>query len=199
MVLASLRKAPYMPKNDLAVALLLRRLKCGDTSAFDALYARYYFLVYSLALSYLHLSDDAKEITNGVFASFWAKRGAIDEEKCLRNYLCRATENACLNFLSEQARHPLANENEEPLSTDLSASDALSSEELEEAVSAVLHGDDLFVFLIRAEQNLPFKQIGSILGISENAASSLYTRACAKLSQDKTIQLFHSEGPKKGE
>jgi RNA polymerase sigma factor (sigma-70 family) len=179
-----------MPFPDLSDALLLSSFKRGNEKAFASLYQKYYFLAYSVSLEITHSSEDSKEVVNDVFANLWEKQGLIDEGQSFRNYLCRSAKNAAIDLVRQRKDSAELSPENEPHSADLSASDEIAYEELESAISEILDGEDLFIFLSHVERQLTFKAIGKVLGISESAASSAYTRIRLRLSHDPKITSF---------
>jgi RNA polymerase sigma factor (sigma-70 family) len=157
-------------------------LKHDNERAFDELYKKYYFLVYSIALSLTHIDEDAKDITLSVFSKIWQGRHELDVDKSFRDYVCSAARNTAISHLRSKGKEASldADPDLEPAANQ-DISSALFYEELHNSISFILNEKECFVFFAHVERDLSFKEIGKILGISENAASSLYTRAREKL------------------
>ena len=53
---------------------LIDKLLLNDTAAFEELYRRYWYNLYSYSLKKLHSSDDARKIVRNIFIDLWEKR-----------------------------------------------------------------------------------------------------------------------------
>ncbi len=171
-----------MAANNIVDNFNVSLLKHNSERAFDELYKKYYFLVYSIALSLTHVDEDAKDITLNVFAKIWQGRHGLDANKSFRDYICSAAKNTATSFLRSKGKEvPLETDPDSAPASNPDISSSLFYEELHNAISYILNEKECFVFFAHVERELPFKEIGKTLGISENAASSLYTRAREKL------------------
>lgn len=176
-----------MAKNPIDDSLLLFSFKNGDKHAFESIYSKYYFLIYSVSLGLTSNSEDSKEVVNDVFASFWAGKIKIDRGQSLRNVLCLCAKNSSISLLRKRNNAPEAMDPEAFSSSEKGNESSLDQEYLESAISKVLDEEELYVFLAHIEKGLSFGEIAKRLGKSEDAASSIFTRSRKKLSQDETI------------
>lgn len=161
----------------------LRLLAHNSESAFKRLYARYYFLVYSVALSSLKSSEDAQDVTSFAFGVLWLKRAELNPKQSVKSYLCEVGRNAAIDILRKR---PPSGDCVDPELVDSGTpklSSTLAYEDLLRALAELLNADELYVLLAHAEKHQKFASIGKTLGISENAASSLYSRAREKASK----------------
>ncbi|MET0636841.1 MAG: hypothetical protein ABWZ25_12500 [Chitinophagaceae bacterium] len=53
---------------------LIDKLTLNDTTAFEELYRRYWYNLYSYSLKKLHSSDDARKIVRNIFIDLWENR-----------------------------------------------------------------------------------------------------------------------------
>jgi RNA polymerase sigma-70 factor (family 1) len=82
--------------SDLELWLLVKQ---GDSTAFEALYNRYWEKLY--AVCYWHLMDQegAKDIVQELFVDLWAKKNQINIEETMNGYLKVATRNRIFNHI----------------------------------------------------------------------------------------------------
>lgn len=166
---------------------LLFSFKNGDEHAFEAIYSKYYFLLYSISFGLTLSSEDAKEVVNDVFASFWAGKIKVDRGKSLKNALCLCAKNSSIDLIRKRKNRPDEMNPETTPSSDNGGKSNLDLEYLEIIVAKVLDEEELFVFLAHIERELSFREISKRLGKSEDAVSSIFTRSRKKLVQDKTV------------
>lgn len=84
---------------DTTDANLIISLRQGNQTALSILYDRYGGLVYTLALKLLDRSDEAEDLTQDVFLSFW-KQDKFDPNRAkLSSYLCLLTRSRAIDRL----------------------------------------------------------------------------------------------------
>lgn len=94
--------ATVPPEVDLS--LLWRRVRRGETEAFEALYGRLVGMVYGLALRLAGRVPEAEELTQEVFVRAWRHRERIENGDHLRAWLLRVTVNLFLTGRRRAAR-----------------------------------------------------------------------------------------------
>jgi RNA polymerase sigma-70 factor (ECF subfamily) len=82
---------------------LVRALRAGKQQALRTVYERYGRLVYTLALRLLKRSDEAEDLTQEVFFTFWKDNKFDPQRAALSTYLCLVTRSRALNRLSQRA------------------------------------------------------------------------------------------------
>lgn len=129
------------PAND---QQLFVRLRAGDAAALDELFRRYYTELCQTANRFVRSEDQAEDIVQELFLGLWKRHAALpDDLTAVGGYLHRAARNRSLNFLRDQKRIPIS-EDEIPLTV---AADGLPTDALEQ--------DDLRTRLHRAIDHLP--------------------------------------------
>lgn len=78
---------------------LLLALQAGDKHAFEAIYNRYWQLLYQHARGMLKSEEEAKDVVQDVFTSLWTKIGESSIHPPLAAFLYTATRNRILNLL----------------------------------------------------------------------------------------------------
>jgi RNA polymerase sigma-70 factor (ECF subfamily) len=87
---------------ELSDEALLDLVKTGDKSAFSALVLRYQPLLFMVACQKLQCEEEARDAVQEVFTWLWLKRESVEVQSSLRNYLCGAVRNYCLNVVRSQ-------------------------------------------------------------------------------------------------
>ena len=73
---------------------IVKALKKGDSTAFEAVYKAYSGLLRTYATNILQDTDAAYEVVQDAFMAIWLNRKSLDDTKSLRNYLLRAVRRA---------------------------------------------------------------------------------------------------------
>lgn len=83
--------------------IVIRRIKAGDSGAFEELYKLHY---YSLRMyAKLMLSDrEAEDVVQDVFINLWLHRETLNEALSVRAYLFRSVYNSSLNVIRNKRR-----------------------------------------------------------------------------------------------
>ena len=98
-----IRHCSAMSPTDLHSDLeLLSRVREGDESAFEAIYKRYYSLLYIHACKLLKESDEAEDCVQEVFSGLWQKAGQLEISVSLSSYLYTSIRNRVLNRIEHK-------------------------------------------------------------------------------------------------
>lgn len=113
-------------------AELLRKIACGDETAFGAFCDRYSHLIYSTAFKVLNHSQDAEDVAHDVLLSVWQKAGAFDAAKgSLVTWICSTTRNRSIDRVrSFQRRAAMHDRFEVRLETDVPEAAASGRDEV---------------------------------------------------------------------
>lgn len=87
------------PKQELAIAEVIRRAQSGDADAFEYLYNSHCKCVYGICLRMLKDRTDAEDLTQQVFLRVFQKIGTFRGDSCFSTWLHRVTVNAVLMHL----------------------------------------------------------------------------------------------------
>lgn len=180
-------------------AVVLKRLKEGDETAFESIYWKYNSHVFNFINSLLYDRILSEDITQSVFMKIWERRESIDLDKgfdaylftIARNMVYKETEN---RLLSESAFHALSQQQ--------SDEDFLMEEKLD-ADSLRLYIDSLIeqlplsrkkIFELSRKENLSNKEIAARLSISEKTVETQLYRSLRflkqKLSDDHLLAIL---------
>lgn len=137
---------------------------------------KYIDTVYRVAFSMLRNPHDADDVTQDVFLKLYTARVEFQSEDHVKNWLMKVTVNACRNVFRMPWRRAEDIEEyaqtlgfESPEQTDL----FLAVNSLEQKYRIAVH---LYYF-----EGYSVKEIGKILGVSENTVSTRLARARGKL------------------
>lgn len=165
-------------------AMLLSKLKEGSSEAFNALYDKYWQIVYASAFKRLGNVDQAKDITQDFFLQLWLKRKEL-QILHLPAYIYTAVRNRVLNILeAEQKFIPVA----ELLLQELPAgeqADALTlKNELLQSYNTLV--DTLpparqAIFRLRYNEGASSEEIAQQLNISRKTVQNQLGKALARL------------------
>src|SRR5574344_1811277 len=154
-------------------------LQNGSEKAFDFLYKKYYYFVYSIALSITHSCEDSEEVTDDAFAKIWSIQGQIDSGQNFRNFVSLVAKNLSIDRIRSRSKTVSLDMDPAPevAAEQVNLAAKQDTKDLEEALSRILSETELYVFLGHLRRDLSFKAIGKVLGISTSAASSQIGRA----------------------
>jgi RNA polymerase sigma-70 factor (family 1) len=81
---------------------LISLLKESDHSAYNEIYHRYFFLIYTHAYKKLRDEDQAKDVVQDVFAALWFKKDSNLPTSNLAGYLYTAVRNKVFDLFARQ-------------------------------------------------------------------------------------------------
>ncbi|MCG8310216.1 MAG: RNA polymerase sigma-70 factor [Cytophagales bacterium] len=83
---------------------LLKRLRRGDSSAFEVLFNTYKNRLYAFAFKFVKSEDLACDILHEVFLKVWEKRKKINPDLNFNSYLHTICKHTVYNFLKKASR-----------------------------------------------------------------------------------------------
>lgn len=156
---------------------LVKKLKEGDSFAFEVLFYKYRNKVKGFAIRIVPPQIDPEEIVQEVFVRVWLKKEAVDPEKDFQSYLFSIAKHLVLDHLKSAVNRKLY------FVGDHFQQDLLAVEGLES--SLVEHAEEKLqqlikeiperrreIFLLSRFEGLSYKQIAERLNISENTVDS---------------------------
>jgi RNA polymerase sigma factor (sigma-70 family) len=170
--------------------LLANYRKTGSDAAFTSLLRQYTNLVYSVAKRRLSDQSLAEDVTQTVFTRLAKSPPIIKSDGELAAWLHRTTIHVAIDvWRSETRRH--TREQKVALMQTLPGEDARLWEELtphlDEALNQLADADRQAVLLRFFEQK-PMRDIGGILGVSEDAAKMRVSRAVDRLRNQLSLR-----------
>lgn len=155
----------------------------GNEQAFESLVKRYFGLVHAVALRRLQDSSLAEEAAQSVFIILARKAKTLSSGVLLRAWLLKTTRFVCNDLLKSQSRRK---DREEPLEfhfaelTEANVDDGHARELVEQALLSLPAAEQACV-VARFYEGRSFKEVGRILGISEDGAQKKVSRSLEKL------------------
>jgi RNA polymerase sigma-70 factor (ECF subfamily) len=166
---------------------LLRLLRSGDMSAFDAIYERYSKRLYCFVLRYIKQEPDAEGIVQEVFLKIWEARKNIDLHCSFNSFLFTIAYNTTITLLRKRVNEKKYLENLE-IRNKINESDEIINEihyrDLNKKVYILL--DQLTprqkeIFILSREEGLTHEEISKKLNISANTVKNHMVTALAFL------------------
>lgn len=176
---------------------LIRAAQQGDQAAFERLVRAHDADVLRLAMSLLRSPEDARDVYQEAFLRVWRNLRRFRFDSSFESWLYRIVANLCLDVLRKRKIRrqvspvtgngqaatdlletvPEARAETDPLR-------ALFSREVQERIRSALEGlssRERLVFELRHFHGMRLKEIGEVLGASEEAAKNCLFRATQKM------------------
>ena len=168
---------------------LVKKLKEGDSFAFEVLFYKYRNKVKGFALKIVPAQIDPEEIVQEVFVRVWLKKEAIDLDKDFQSYLFTIAKHLVLDHLKSAVNRKLYFVGEH-FQQDLLEEDGLEasiSEETEAKLQKLINEIPerrREIFRLSRFEGLSYKQIAERLNISENTVDSQIRNALTFLRKE---------------
>lgn len=158
-------------------AVLTRRLKENDKSAFELIFNNFSRRLYCFTLGYVHSQAEAEEIIQNVFISLWENRDMLNEAFPLHNYLYKVTINHIYNYFKQQSvrrnyRERVLLEGSE---ADLEVEQSILANDLEETVNRFVEDLPLrqqIIYRLSRMEGLCHAEIAQRMGLSIRAVEN---------------------------
>lgn len=168
--------------------LLFRIQFHDDQQAFKALYQQQVFRLYQFAFAFLKQRQLAEEIVNDVFLKLWEKRHQLNQISELKVYLYVAVKNASLNQLRKATiftETDLDSLHVTHFRLEPDTAQRLLAHELQQAIAAAIQQlppKCKLIFKLVKQDELSYKEVAGILGISVKTVDAQLTIAMKKLA-----------------
>lgn len=175
---------------------LVQAFKRGEESAFTALVIKYRDPVYRMARRMVHSHEDASDVAQEVFIRAHRALPRFAGRAQLRTWLFRIALNLCLDYTGRRSKHALTGLKElirEPSPLD----NPVERAERRELSHIVAHAIDALpprqkaMVVLRVYQDLPYADIGRIMGCAEGTVKATMFAAFGKLR--KTLAPYMEE------
>jgi RNA polymerase sigma factor (sigma-70 family) len=170
--------------SDADLGLLARYSRGRDEDAFTEIVRRHLDLVYSVALRHLHSPQLAQEIAQCVFTDLARNAHRFAPDTILSAWLYTVAHRTALNVVRYEARRQVR----EQIASEMNALDAPDTDwkqiapMLDEAMHA-LDETDRSAVVLRYFENRSLREVGQILGTSEDTAQKRVSRAVERLRE----------------
>ncbi len=158
-----------------------RKIRAGDSSAFDNLFRRYYELLCSYVLRYVKDTQIAENIVQDVFLKIWLNHETWHISSNVKSYLYIAVKNRALDYIkSTKAASAIDLDIATHESLIKTPEDELNDKEIITAVHKTI--EELpkqcrQIFKMKKNDELSYAEIADILGISINTVQTQMARA----------------------
>jgi RNA polymerase sigma-70 factor (ECF subfamily) len=156
---------------------LVRRCTSGDSSAFDALVREYMNTVLGLAYHYVRNFHTAEDLAQDSFVQAYQSIGSLRDGARFKVWLLRIVRNKCIDHIRRNPKQ-LSMDQDEDLQKEVSRKatirpaqdqeEAFSEEQLFGALDS-LRADYREIFVMKHVDNLSYKEISQVLGMSVSA------------------------------
>ena len=156
-----------------------------DINDLQEMYKQKYRFLVNYGRSLIGSTEDAKEIVDDVFVSFWRNRDHLDKARNLDAYLRRSVKNRCINYLKSNRMKSVDIDTKSYYLTDsVDVEQLLHVAELKAFLAESI--DQLppkckEIFILSREENLPHKAIAKKLNLSVKTIENQISIALRKL------------------
>ena len=175
-------KIQHIPKKTVRMikrddSTLVKCCRDGDTTSFEALVDKYQRPIFNLVYRMCHNTEDARDVTQGVFIRAFQKLNTFDLDKKFFSWLYRIAINESLNFLAQKKKMveippAISDENSDP-------EDILARNEICEQIQRVLmtlKPKYRILIILKHFQNFSYTQIASMMDLPvKTVKSRLYS------------------------
>lgn len=160
---------------------LVAMLGESKMKAFDAIYARYWKMLYAVAYSQLGTKEEAEDIVQTVFEKIWNNR--LEQKiNCLKAYLIVSVRHFSINYIKSQITYRKFQEYLifQEIQKNFSTDDIVNYAELQRVVNEVLErlpDKTVEVFRMSRYENKSVKEIAAHLNITEKAVEYHITKS----------------------
>ena len=182
---------------------LIQRLREGDQEAFKVLFEKFKLPIFNTCLSYLQNTEEAEEVTQDVFVEIYRSVTHYKAESTLSTWIYRISVNKCLDFLRHRKRKKRSGllislfkreSTELQIDTPHFNHPGVILENKEKAALLFKIVDKLpdqqkTAFILSQIEDLPQKEIATVMKLSEKAVESLLQRAKVNLRRD--LEIFN--------
>ena len=170
----------------------------GDAGAFRDLMLAYYNAGLRFGYTLTRSRQTAEDLVQDVFERIWEQRNGLDPDKSIKTYILTSVRNRALNYLKHESaiarletrvaqeietacdEYTFASPEDEFFDRIARSAEATAVAALVQAI-AELPERRRTVLALRFDQDLTFRAIGEIVGISDKAAQQLVIRTITDL------------------
>ena len=159
--------------------ILVKKLKEKNENAFDAIYEKYYKLIYYIIFKTINDKEVTKELVSDVFLKMYQKIEQHDVTKSFKYWLITIAKNTAKQYLRDNNEKVVDSEFiDEIEDTGDNFSRLLSS------CSRVLSPLELDVLNKHTAFEMTFEEIGELMGKSKSTAQRIFKEAIEKIKAE---------------
>jgi RNA polymerase sigma-70 factor (ECF subfamily) len=165
---------------------LVKQFNQGGKEALCTMYQTYKKNLYGLAISLLNDKAAAEDVVHDVFVKFAQQAGSFQLNGSLKSYFCVCVVNRARDIYRLKSRSDISLDETPPLHCQKATPEeyAIATEEyrqLQEALGQIPL-EQREIILLRLHQDISFREIACMQGISINTVVSRYRYGLEKLS-----------------
>jgi RNA polymerase sigma-70 factor (ECF subfamily) len=158
-------------------AELIRLAMDGDSAAFADLIRPQYTAAYRVAYGLLHDVHEAEDVVQDAAFTAWKKLGNVREGSELRPWFLAIVANRCRTVAKSRWGSMVRMDGREEV---VPSPDIAAGIDLRRALARLGH-DERLLLVLRYYLDMPYEEIGAVLGISHQAARTRVVRAIHRL------------------
>jgi RNA polymerase sigma-70 factor (ECF subfamily) len=177
--------------NSFTDAELIDLLKSGDEFAFTEIYNRYWKLLFKTANNILQDFATVQDITQNIFVSLWERRNEVNIQT-LKPYLQQATRFAVFKAIRDQQTDKEFYGRLAEITADIITDDPLLFKEQQELLKGIINRlpeDCREAFRLSREENLTYKQIATLLGVSEKTVEKRISKSLQHIRKGMSLGI----------
>lgn len=177
-------------------SILIERFKNGENSVFDEIVRRHHKQVYNLAYNLTQNCEDARDISQEVFIKVYRSLKKIRKISAFNLWLKRVTLNACTDYLRQKPNEKIIEDTlyiEKYYSNGDIPDGLVETLELNLMISKAVNRlpkKQRKVFILRHYNDMPLREIASILNCSLGTVKAHLFRAKNRLRDILSPYLF---------
>ncbi len=149
---------------------LFKGIKKSDEKSFEILFKKYYGYLCLYATKIINDDSAAEEIVQDLFVKIWEKRGQLNIETSIKNYLFRSVKNLCINYIQHNKTklrytQKVISEIENNYSDDDSFYEIELSQKIKESINS-LPEKRKEIFRLSRQEGLKYHEIAEKLNVS---------------------------------
>ncbi|WP_422360580.1 RNA polymerase sigma factor [Reichenbachiella sp.] len=178
---------------------LILQCKAGDRVAQNELYKLYAGAMFNICRRMVNDEDEARDLLQDAFVEAFMKMHSLKELSTFSAWMKRITVNKCINAIKKKRIFAISiDENVDPADEDESIDRDIIGHEAQSIMKALEQISDgcRTVFNLYLFEGYDHKEISQIMGISESASKSQYSKAKKKIRDLLKTKKFHGYGNK---
>lgn len=161
-------------------AVLIQLLETGDENAFQEIYKRYWYKLYTVARRKVEAQEDAEEIVQDIFVDLWERRIRLNINE-LDRYLFSAVKYKVLNYIKSRiVRQTYRDTVSLKIDADSNTEEELALQDLRQAITNGIENlppKTQEIFRLNRLEGLSVREISDLLHIPERTVEYHVTQS----------------------